>query len=193
MEPSRVPMNWGSRCKLTSKGKGSTMRITTCLAAVILPALVTTGLAFAQDEQAKSFLTEAIEGNLAEVQMGQLAQKLATTQSVRAYGQMLEQDHTVANQKARAAANSMQVKPPTQPNSKQKADYDRLSQLIGIEFDAQFADHMVMDHKEDIQKYEKAAAMDNPAGAYAKEALPTLRKHEQNAQALKSATTGSAR
>jgi putative membrane protein len=121
-----------------------------------------------------------------------LAQKLATTTAVRAFGQMLEQDHTVANQKARAAASAMQVKPPTQPNSKQKADYDRLSQLIGTAFDEQFADHMVMDHKEDIQKYEKAAAMNNPAGTYAKEALPTLRKHEQNAQSLKSATTGGA-
>jgi len=169
------------------------MRITTCLAAAVLPALLTTTLAFAQDEQAKSFLIDAIEGNLAEVQMGQLAQKLSTTTSVRAYGQMLEQEHTVANQKARAAASAMQVKPPTQPNSKQKADFERLSQLIGITFDEQFADHMVTDHKEDIQKYEKAAAMNNPAGNYAKEVLPTLRKHEQNAQSLKSATTGTAR
>jgi putative membrane protein len=169
------------------------MRITTCLAAAVVPALLTATLAFAQDEQAKSFLVEAIEGNLAEVQMGQLAQKLTTTQSIRAFGQMLEQDHTVANQKARAAATAMQIKPPTQPNSKQKADYDRLSKLIGIEFDEQFADHMVMDHKEDIEKYETAAAMNNPAGNYAKEALPTLRKHEQNAQSLKSATTGTAR
>jgi len=169
------------------------MRITTRLAAAIVPALLTTSLAFAQDEQAKSFLTEAIEGNLAEVQIGQLAQKLATTTGVRAFGQMLEQDHTVANQKARAAANAMQIKPPTQPNSKQKADYDRLSQQIGTAFDEQFADHMVTDHKEDIEKYEKAAAMNNPAGNYAKEALPTLRKHLQNAESLKSATTGSAR
>jgi putative membrane protein len=169
------------------------MRIAKCLAAAILPALVTTSLAFAQDEQAKSFLTEAIEGNLAEVQMGQLAQKLATTTSIRAYGQMLEQDHTVANQKARAAASAMQIKPPTQPNSKQKADYERLSELIGIAFDEHFADHIVMDHKEDIQKYEKAAAMNDPAGTYAKEALPTLRKHLQNAESLKSATTGTAR
>jgi putative membrane protein len=168
------------------------MRITSWLAAAVVPALVASSLAFAQDEQAKSFLVEAIEGNLAEVQMGQLAQKLASTTAVRAFGQMLEQDHTVANQKARAAASAMQVKPPTQPNSKQKADYDRLSQLIGTAFDEQFADHMVMDHKEDIQKYEKAAAMNNPAGTYAKEALPTLRKHEQNAQSLKSATTGGA-
>ena len=169
------------------------MRIAKCLAAAILPAVLTTNLAFAQDEQAKSFLTEAIEGNLAEVQMGQLAQKLTTTQDLRAFAQMLEQDHTVANQKARAAANAMQIKPPTQPNSKQKADYDRLSTQIGIAFDEQFADHMVMDHKEDVQKYEKAASMNDPAGAYAKEALPTLRKHLQNAESLKSATTGTAR
>ena len=169
------------------------MRIITCLAAVVAPALLTTTLAFAQDQQAKLFLTEAIEGNLAEVQMGQLAQKQATTLAVRSYGQMLEQDHTVANQKARAAAGELKIMPPTQPNSKQKADYDRLSNVIGTAFDAQFAEHMVMDHKEDIQKYEKAAAMSNPAGTYAKEALPTLRKHEQTAESLKSATTGKAR
>src|SRR5882724_13379692 len=148
------------------------MRITTCLAAAVAPALLMTSLAFAQDEQAKneqakneqakSFLTEAIEGNLAEVQMGQLGQKLATTISVRAFAQMIEQDHTVANQKARAAATAMQIKPPTQPNSKQKADYDRLSTLIGTAFDEQFADHVVMDHKEDVQKYEKAASMNDP-------------------------------
>jgi len=89
------------------------MRITTCLAAAVVPALLMTSLAFAQDEQAKSFLVEAIEGNLAEVQMGQLAQKLTTTQDLRAFAQMIEQDHTVANQKARAAASAMPIKPPT--------------------------------------------------------------------------------
>jgi len=169
------------------------MRITTCVAAAVVPALLTASLAFAQDEQAKSFLVEAIEGNLAEIQMGQLAQKLTTTQDLRAFAQMLEQDHTVANQKARAAASAMQIKPPTQPNSKQKADYDRLSTQIGTAFDEQFADHMVMDHKEDVEKYEKASTMSNPAGNYAKEVLPTLRKHLQNAESLKSATTGTAR
>jgi putative membrane protein len=168
------------------------MRITTGLSA-ILPVLLATTLALAQDQQAKSFLTEAIEGNLAEVQLGQLAQKQATTLAVRSYGQMLEQDHTVANQKARVAANAMQIAPPTQPNSKQKANYERLSPLLGSDFDEQFADHMVMDHKEDIEKYERAATMNNAAGTYAKEALPTLRKHLQNAEALKAATTGAAR
>jgi putative membrane protein len=168
-------------------------RITTCLAAAVLPALLTMGFAFAQDQQAKAFLTEAIEGNLVEIQMGELAQKNGVSINVRSFGKMLEQDHSGANQKARAAANSMGISAPTEPNSKQKADYDRLSKLSGTAFDAQFADHMVMDHKEDIQKYEKAASMNDAAGAYAKEALPTLRKHLQTAESLKSATTGKAR
>jgi putative membrane protein len=58
---------------------------------------------------------------------------------------------------------------------------------------SQFADHMVKDHEEDIQKYEKAATMTNAAGIYAKDALPTLRKHLETAQSLKSATTGAGR
>ena len=169
------------------------MRITTSLAAAVLPALLTTGLAFAQDQQAKTFLTEAIEGNLAEVQMGELAQKNGVSINVRSFGKMLEQDHSEANRKARAAANSLGITPPSEPNSKQKADYDRLSKLNGTAFDAEFADHMVTDHKEDIQKYEKAATMNDSAGAYAKETLPTLRKHLQTAESLKSATTGKAR
>jgi putative membrane protein len=155
--------------------------------------LMTTGLAFAQDQQAKTFLTEAIEGNLAEVEIGQLAQKNGANQGVRSYGQMLEKDHGEANQKARTAANAMQVPAPTQPNSKQKATYEQLSKLNGPAFDSQFADHMVMGHEENIQKYEKASTMTNAAGAYAKEELPTLRKHLETARSLKSATTGAGR
>src|SRR3954471_16421431 len=93
---------------------------------------VTLGLAilfaapcFAQDAASQKFLKEAIEGNFAEVQMGQLAQKQANTDGVRSLGQMLEKDHSDANQKATAAANSVGMTPPAAPNKKQKADYDR--------------------------------------------------------------------
>jgi putative membrane protein len=166
------------------------MARTRCWLATTVAILMTTGVALAQDQQAKTFLTEAIEGNFAEVQLGQLAQKNGANQGVRAFGQLLEQDHSAANQKARTAANAMQVPSPTQPNSKQKADYEHLSKLNGPAFDSQFVDHMVKDHEEDIQKYEKAATMTNAAGIYAKEELPTLRKHLETAQSLKSATTG---
>jgi putative membrane protein len=41
---------------------------------------------FAQDAASQKFLNEAIEGNFAEVQMGQLAKKQASSDGVRAFG-----------------------------------------------------------------------------------------------------------
>lgn len=55
-------------------------------------------------------------------------------------------DHSDANQKATAVANQIGVTPPTEPNAKQKALYDKLSKLSGPAFDRQFAKEMVQDH-----------------------------------------------
>jgi hypothetical protein len=74
--------------------------------------------------------------------------------------------------------------PPTEPNKKQKADYDRMSKLSGAQFDKAFATHMVSDHKKDIKEYEKAAKKKDAAGSYATETLPPLRKHLDTAQSL---------
>lgn len=152
---------------------------------------VTLGLAimfaapcFAQDAASQKFLKEAIEGNFAEVEMGQLAKKQASSDGVRSFGEVLEKDHSAANQKATAAATSLGVTPPTSPNKKQKADYDKMSKLSGTQFDKMFVTHMIADHKKDIKDYEKAFKKRDAAGSYATETLPTLRKHLDTAQSL---------
>jgi putative membrane protein len=145
----------------------------------------------ASDKASQKFLKEAIEGNLAEVQMGQLAQKNGNSEGVRSYGQMLVKDHSDANQKATQAANDLGVTPPTEPNSKQKSSHDRMSKLTGAKFDQAFIKDMVTDHKKDIKEYEAEAKKNDAAGSYAKESLPVLRKHLQNAEALsQEQTTG---
>jgi len=158
-------------------------------------ALLLTAPSFAQDKADKAsqkFLTEAIEGNLAEVQMGQLAQRNGGTDQVRSFGQMLEKNHADANQKATAAANQLGMNPPTGPNAKQKSSYDRMSKLSGAKFDEAFAKDMVADHRKDIREYEREAKKNDAAGTYAKEALPTLRKHLETAESLTGGrTTGS--
>lgn len=161
------------------------------LMAGLVAGLIVSSPTFAQDKASQKFLKEAIEGNLAEVQMGQLAQKNGQSDGVRSFGQMLQKDHSDANHKATAAANQMGMSPPTEPNSKQKAMYDKMSKLSGDIFDREFAKHMVADHNKDIKEYEKEAKKNDAAGAYAKEALPTLHKHLDTAQSLSGgATTG---
>jgi predicted outer membrane protein len=62
--------------------------------------------ALAQDKASQKFITEAIQGNFAEVAMGQLAQQNGERSDVKSYGQMLVTDHGAANQKAIEAAKA---------------------------------------------------------------------------------------
>jgi putative membrane protein len=140
--------------------------------------------AVAQDKGSQKFITEAIEGNLAEVSMGELAQKNAQEANVKAFGQMLTSDHGAALQSAKEAATSLGVTPPTSPNAKQKADYDKMAKLNGAAFDKAFAKHMVMDHKKEIAAYRKASKSKDAAGQYAQKTLPTLQKHLETAQSI---------
>src|SRR4030081_3391293 len=78
--------------------------------------------AFGQDKASQKFITEAVQGNYAEVEMGKLAQQNGQRDDVKAYGQMLATDHGAANQKAMEAAKAISVTPPTGPPVKQKAD-----------------------------------------------------------------------
>ena len=141
--------------------------------------------ASAKEQPGQKFITKAIEGNLAEVQLGQLAQQKGASDGVRNFGQQLATDHTAANQRATAVAGQMGVTPPSEPDKQQKAVYDRMSKLSGDAFDRQFVKHMVDDHKKDIAEYQKEAKRRNdPAAGYASETLPTLQQHLQTAQSL---------
>jgi putative membrane protein len=142
--------------------------------------------ALAKDSASQTFLTKAIQGNLAEVAMGQLAEQQGSSADVKAYGQMLQKDHSDANTKAMAAASSLGVSAPSEPTKKQISEHDQLAKLTGDKFDREFAKHMVMDHKKDIAEYTKAAKMKSgdQAVTYAAETLPVLQSHLEAAQGL---------
>ena len=75
-------------------------------------ALTLPGIGFAADqsaEGAKRFIHEAVQGNLGEIQLGQLADKSAASNQVREFGRTLATDHQNANDKVLAIAKSMNV------------------------------------------------------------------------------------
>ena len=141
--------------------------------------------ASAKDKPSETFLKKAIEGNFAEVSMGDLAQKNGQSDEVRSYGKMLSIDHAAANQKAMDAAKGLGVNPPTGPNAKQKADFDKMSKMSGTDFDKMFAKHMVADHQKDIAEYKKAEKHKDAGGEYAAGQIDTLQKHLEAAKSLK--------
>jgi len=132
----------------------------------------------------QNFLNDAVQSDLAEINMGKLAQQKGQSQGVKDFGRMLEQDHSQHLEKAKQAGQQMGMTPPSEPNTKQKKMYDQLNSLSGSQFDRQFAQEMVADHKEDIGKFEKRARSKGPLADFAQQTIPTLQKHLQAAESL---------
>ena len=141
----------------------------------------------------RKFLMEGMQGDMAEVQLGKLAQQKGQSEDVKQFGQMLAQDHSQHLQQAQQEAQQLGVTPPQQVNAKQTAAYERMSKLTGAQFDKQFTKHEVADHKKDIAEYQKEANSKGPLAQFAGETVPVLQKHLQTAQAAegKGAMTGS--
>ena len=130
------------------------------------------------------FVTNVLQGDIAEVSIGKLAQQNGGSADVKSFGQMLEQDHGQHLQKAQSLAQQLGVTPPTAPTAGQLAIYNKLSKLNGAAFDKQFAAAMIKDHKEDVAKFQKEAKSKGPVAGFAQETLPVLQKHLQTAQSL---------
>jgi predicted outer membrane protein len=167
-----------------SIGEDAVNRIHLSLGTATLMA-ISIGMAGAKDKPSEAFLKKAIEGNYAEVSMGDLAQKNGQSGRVKSFGKMLSTDHAAANQKALDAAKGMGMNPPSGPNAKQKADNDKMAKMSGMDFDKTFVTHMIADHQKDVAEYKKASKMKDAAGEYASGQIDTLEKHLETAKSLK--------
>ncbi len=130
------------------------------------------------------FVTEAIQGDLAEIKMGQLAQQNGQSDQVKQFGKTLEQDHSDHLQKAQQIAQQNGMRVPDEPTAKQQANYEHMSSMSGAKFDSAFAKDMVQDHQKDIGKYDKEASSGSTLSDFAKQTLPVLKKHLQMAESI---------
>jgi putative membrane protein len=142
--------------------------------------------AFGLSKNETSFVTEAAGGNLAEIKLGQLASQKATDPKVKDFGNLMIKDHTGANNNLKPIAEAGGVKWPDNPPQDARATYDRLSKLSGDQFDRQFLDVMVLDHRKVAQLYEQALgkASDPKLKTYISSTLPTVRSHLQHAESI---------
>jgi putative membrane protein len=133
-----------------------------------------------------TFLSDAIQINLAEISIGDLAQKNGGSDDVKSFGKMLVDDHTASNSKATSLAQANGVTPPSEPKAEDKTKHDELAKLSGAEFDREFAKAMVKGHEGAISKFEAVSKGDDDIAKFAQETLPTLQKHLKTAQSLES-------
>ncbi len=161
------------------------LSIVCCVALCSISALAQKkGAAGMTDQQ---FVDFAAQTDMVEANLGQLAQNVASSQSVKDYGQMLVTDHTSDYHQLYSAAQQASLNVPTAIDAEHnKAMIDPMEKLKGEAFDRHFITDMVSGHTKAVAIYKKEAAdAENPAlKNYAQAALPTLEKHLDDAKTL---------
>jgi putative membrane protein len=126
----------------------------------------------------RNFITKAAAGGRAEVELGQLAQGKASSDAVKQFGQRMVEDHGAANQELMQLAENkgMQLDDKT---PKPDRLLTRLSKLQGAEFDREYVNAMVKDHKQDVAEFRRmhSGAVDPNLKAWVNKTLPTLEDH----------------
>lgn len=128
---------------------------------------------------ARMFIKKAAQSDLAEVQLGQLAQQKGTTSAVRNFGQRMITDHTKNADELKAVAQQENMNWPSDVNAQQKATYQKLSNLSGKKFDEMYARDMVKDHTMDVTAFKQEARTSNNEAVknFASKSLPVLEAH----------------
>jgi putative membrane protein len=131
-----------------------------------------------------TFVMKAAEGGMAEVELGQLAADKATSDEVKNFGKRMVADHGKANDELKSLAQQKNITLPTDVNAKDKATKDRLSKLSGPAFDKAYMQHMLQDHRTDVNEFKKesTSGKDPEVKAWAGKTLPTLEEHLRMAQ-----------
>ena len=134
----------------------------------------------------KKFMTEAAQGGLAEVQLGQLASQRGSSDAVKQYGQHMVDDHTPVNDQLKQLAIQKGVTLPTTIGRKNQQVKQRLSKLSGTNFDRQYLNQMLQDHEKDVAAFKSEAqkGQDPDVKAFAAQALPTLQEHLEQVRSL---------
>jgi putative membrane protein len=137
---------------------------------------------------AEEFVKKAGAGGAAEVELSKLASSKATDPEVKAFAQQMVTDHTKTNKELMAAAQAKGIEVPKDPNLLHKGMAEKFKrQSADRDFDHDFMQQMVRDHKANVELFQTAAndtTLDPTFRAVAQKALPTLEQHLEHAQQL---------
>lgn len=134
----------------------------------------------------KEFVKKALEGNMAEVQMGQLALEKSSDDQVKQFAQRMVDDHGKMLEQLKPAAQAMGVKVPDGPSKGAMKNMDKMKGLSGDAFDQAYIKDMVKDHKKDSSEFkQEAQSTQNPQlKQLVTEASQTIDNHLQQIQQI---------
>ena len=134
----------------------------------------------------RQFIQQASSDNIAEIEIARLALDQSKNEQVRAFAQMIIDDHQKALDRLKTIANDNAFPIPIEAASKQLDDYRRLAKLSGIDFDREYMKLMSKEHDKAVDTFTRASRDVNNTDLreYAQKTLPALIEHRAKAQSL---------
>lgn len=131
-----------------------------------------------------TYIRQALRGNLAEVNLGRIAEDRAENADVKAFGERMVEDHNSMNERwaALAKSNGMRWELGLDPETKQAAD--RLDDLDDAAFDQAYMTEMIQRHEQDLAALQQISrsARSSDVRELAIDAQSAVREHLSRAQ-----------
>lgn len=135
----------------------------------------------------RQFITDAIQGGMAEVKLAQLALQRSSNEEVKDFALRMIVEHTRANRELMRLATQKGVTPPTTLNPKHEATMRQLMQLSGESFDRAYMKEAGLNgHLESAAVYQRQAmsGQDPDLKDFAATILPRVQEHLQMAATM---------
>lgn len=138
-------------------------------------------------EQDAEFTMEAASAGTMEVKLSEIARQKASSSQVKAYAEMIVTEHTQASAELKALAGRKNIALPPDMKEDHLEQYEKLAQADEKDFDKEYLDAMIDQHKKDIDDFEDCAegASDQELKQWCAQKLTTLRKHLQQAEGIR--------
>ena len=137
------------------------------------------------DEFVNEFITEMAETRLKNLEEGKIAQQKSTTKELKSYGTLMVNDQTEMLQEIKKLAARKNVSVPSTLGPDKAEGLKALKDVHGKSFDKKFIKMMIIDHKRDVKKLERATrSSDADVQVFATRYLPYVQSHLQRIRSL---------
>lgn len=140
-----------------------------------------TDMALAAAVPTGTYIAQAANSDLYEIQAGELASKNGQSQQVKDFGRMMVTDHTRSSQEMKMLVDQgdFAVPVPTRLDAEHQAMLDRLKQASGEAFDREYMAQQMAAHRKALALHQGYAQNGDDAGlkAFAAKVTPVVQKH----------------
>ena len=134
----------------------------------------------------EEFMAKAAQANMTEIEVARIALQKSANDEVKEYANVIKSDHTSALEDLAELMEEKNVAQPRAIDARTQQDIDRMNNLTGGEFDREFINMMVTDHRKAIELFrdQQSSAQNRDVKKYVDKVLPNLEVHLDKAQRL---------